>query len=165
MKSSRVLSIFICFLLVFSVCGIALADDIGLWNPSIPSSAKSYSAGTCNRGFTTSNYLPRPSGGFGSNVYVSNNYVDWDGYSEFDQFQYVKPKDQNGEYLKGSWGKVYTGWGSSPCYSILTMAPSSTTSRVYLKIENPGYTDGTQNYNIPGYPVIQNIATSGKFWS
>lgn len=164
MKCCKLILMVVCFVLVFSVCGTAFADTIDLINPSIPSSAKSYSAGTCQYGFTTSNYMSKPSGGFPGKVYVSNNYVTWDGYSEFDQYEYVKPKDQNGEYLKGSWGMVYTGWGGTINYSILTMSAKSTSTRLYLRIENPGYTTGETNYNIPGYPVIQNIATSGKFW-
>lgn len=158
MKFRNLFLMVVCFILVFSVCGTALADSI-MPKPSIPSYAKSYSAGTCNYGFTTSQYIPKPSGGFGSEIIVTTNYVYWDGYDEFDQYEYVKPKDNNGEYLKSTWGQVYTDYCSH-----LTMSAKSTSTRVYLRIENPGYTTGETNYNIEGYPVIQNISTSGNFW-
>ena len=98
------------------------SDIIDQWQPSVPGSAKVYGAGTCHYGFTTSRYLPKPSNGFGSLIYVSTEYVIWDGQEDGDMFEYVKPKDQNGNYLKNNWGLVYTGSGAdNMCYSILTI--------------------------------------------
>lgn len=139
------------------------SDIIDQWQPSVPGSAKVYGAGTCHYGFTTSRYLPKPSNGFGSLIYVSTEYVIWDGQEDGDMFEYVKPKDQNGNYLKNNWGLIYTGSGAdNMCYSILTMTPLPTSTRIYLRVENPGYTNGTINFRTGR--VIQNMEVRGYFW-
>jgi hypothetical protein len=144
--------------------GTALADTIDQWDPSIPSTAKPYSLSDFQWGFTTTRYLSKPTNGFGSTVYVSSDpYITWDGYTDYDFFEYVKPKDQNGNYLKSSWGMVYSGYSGSICYSILTMSPSSSTTRVYLRVENPGYTNDTINWYTG--EVIDTMDVSGDFWS
>lgn len=162
MKCRKLFFMVACFVLVFSVSGNAFADTHYVWDPTIPYSAQIYRASTCHYGFTTSRYLTEPLGGFRSVVYVSNDSILWDDYSDIDFYEFVKPKDQNGNYLKSSWGIVYSGWYGDINSSIITMSPGSNTTRVYLRIENPGYTTNTINWNTG--KVIGNMETNGKFW-
>ena len=147
--------------MIFAMCTTAFADSVMLERTSLPSGSKSYSAGTCKSGFTTSNYLTKPSSGWASLIKVATRYVKWDGYEDIDNYEYVKPKDQNGNYLKSTWGKVYCGSETMYSYSMLTMTASSSVSKVYLRIENPG-PHGQTNYNTGA--VIKNMAVSGGFW-
>lgn len=159
----KMIAVLLIATLILGTAAAAYADEIDLWQPSKPGTAKVYGAGTCHYGFTTSRYLSRPSNGFGASLYVATEYVIWDGESDGDMFEYVRPKDQNGNYLKDSWGLVYTGDGAgNMCYSILTMSPTSSTSRIYLRVENPGYTTGFINFRTG--QVIQNMEVRGYFW-
>ncbi len=157
------LVICISLLLLLSITSTALATEIDLWDPSIPTSAKSYSATTCHYGFTTSNYITKPSSGFGSSVKVSSNYVKWDGYTDSDFYELVKPKDQNNHYMSNSWTIVYSGDDAGHvCYSNISISPATDATKLYLRIENPGYTINEVNYSTGS--VIENIKVKGKFW-
>jgi hypothetical protein len=141
----------------------AFAEDVtDLWDPSIPNSAKAYGSGTCHYGFTTSRYLSKPAAGFGNNVKVSSNYIKWDGDTDYDFFLYAKPKDQNGNYMRSDWGFLYCGFGGRINYSIWDIAPLTSATKLYLRVENPGYTNGQTNYHTGN--VINNMQCNGKFW-
>ena len=163
MKSHRFICTLISLLLLLVCATTALATQEDQWDPTIPSSAKSYSAGTCHYGFTTSNYISKPSAGFGSSVSVSSEYVYWDDEWDYDFYELVKPKDQNGNYMASGWTRVYTGLSSSnQCYSIISISPASSATKLYLRIENPGYTISEVNFITDS--VIGNMKCKGKFW-
>lgn len=161
MKKKILCGIFAAIMLLMAIP--VFADQIDLQDPSIPSSAKVYGAQTCHYGFTTSRYLTKPSSGFGSTINVSSTYIKWDDYVEYDMYEFVKPRDQNGNYLKDDWGLVYCGYDGTVKYSILTMTPNSTSTKIYLRVENPSHVNSSIMNHMTELP-IENMKCHGYFW-
>lgn len=119
-------------------------------------------SGSCKYGFTTTNSISKPSTGFGSTMYVGTEYVKWDGKAEYDMYMYVYAKDENGKPMSSTQRKVYTGWEIGYCSTHFSITPTDKGNKLYLRIENSGYT--TNEINHLTDTTIQKMPCKGKFW-
>lgn len=165
MNAKKRLLVLLVAVMVLSLATIsAFADAVyenDIWGASIPSSAVSFS-GSCKYGFTTTNSISKPTYGFGSTMYVGSEYVKWDDEAEYDMFMYVYAKDENGKLMSSTQRKVYTGWDIGYCSTHFSITPTDDGCKLFLRIENPGYTTGEINYQTG--VKIQKISCKGKFW-
>lgn len=95
-------------------------------------------------------------------MYVGTEYVKWDGKAEYDMYMYVYAKDENGKPMSSTQRKVYTGWEIGYCSTHFSITPTDEGNKLYLRIENPGYT--TNEINHLTDTTIQKMSCKGKFW-